>query len=504
MNALIFASESRGRPRRASPVSDAAAGRWLTLGVLALASFLLLLGDTSLNVVLPQVGDDLNLGLRGLEWLVNTYTLALAVVLLPAGKAADRFGARRVFLVGIAIFVSASTLAGLAPDAVTLLAARLVQGIGAALATPAALSLITVSFDGRRRGAALGVWTAAATSAVAIGPLVGALLSAVAGWRAVLFINAPLGLGVLVAARRLLPDTAGRAAAAFDATGLATSAFGLSALVYGLSSGADWGWSSPRLLVTLAAAASSLALFVVIEARARRPLLDLDLFRRRSFAGANVVGLLVTAVMCSVFFFLALYLQGVAGYTTLGTGVLFLALTVPIALVAPVAGLLVDRSGARLPLAAGSVPVAAGLLLLAIAAAPLDRVLLLIALLLIGIGMGLTTTPLTAAAVAGLAPEESGSGAAVVNTFRTVGLALGIALMGTLLRAGSAGTLSAALPRALAVNAVLALVAGVIGALTVDRVPRAGMHAYGMPRPTQERSAKLGNAAARRIHLGER
>ncbi len=446
-----------------------ARGSWWTLFALAVSSFLLLLGDTSLNVVLPDVGRRFGLSLGGLEWLVNSYTLALAVLLLPAGKLADRLGARRVFLAGVLVFSAASLIAGLAPEAIVLFAARVAQGAGAALATPAALALITESFPVGRRGLALGLWTAAATTALAIGPMVGAGLGALGGWRAVLLVNVPAGAAVLAIAAAVLPRSAGRPDGRFDFAGLASSALGLGALLYALTNGGAWGWTSVRLAATLTVAVVALGLFLVVELCARRPLLDLSLFRRQGFAGANGVGLLLTAVMCSVFFFLSLYLQLGLGYSPLATGLMFLPMTLPVAVVAPVAGLIADRRGARLPLVAGSLAVAAGLITLAASATRPGLLLLLAALALIGAGMGLATTPLTAAAVANLPEAESGMGAAVINTFRTVGLALGIALMGAIVGAGSGGALAASVPLGLVVNAGLALVAGAVAALTLRR-----------------------------------
>ena len=444
-------------------------GSWWTLFALAVSSFLLLLGDTSLNVVLPDVGRRFGLSLGGLEWLVNSYTLALAVLLLPAGKLADRLGARRVFLAGVLVFSAASLIAGLAPEAIVLFAARVAQGAGAALATPAALALITESFPVGRRGLALGLWTAAATTALAIGPMVGAGLGTLGGWRAVLLVNVPAGAAVLAIAAAVLPRSAGRPDGRFDFAGLASSALGLGALLYALTNGGAWGWTSMRLAATLTVAVVALGLFLVVELCARRPLLDLSLFRRQGFAGANGVGLLLTAVMCSVFFFLSLYLQLGLGYSPLATGLMFLPMTLPVAVVAPVAGLIADRRGARLPLVAGSLAVAAGLIALAASATRPGLLLLLAALALIGAGMGLATTPLTAAAVANLPEADSGMGAAVINTFRTVGLALGIALMGAIVGAGSGGALAASVPLGLAVNAGLALVAGAVAALTLRR-----------------------------------
>jgi EmrB/QacA subfamily drug resistance transporter len=442
---------------------------WWTLFALTLSSFLLLLGDTSLNVVLPDVGRQFGLSLSGLEWLVNGYTLALAVLLLPAGKLADRLGARRVFLAGVLLFSAASLAAGLAPETVALFGSRVAQGAGAALATPAALALITETFPAEKRGLPLGLWTAAATTALAIGPMVGAGLGAVGGWRAVLLVNVPAGVVVLAIAAHVLPHSAGRADGRFDFAGLASSALGLGALLYALTNGGTWGWASVRLELTVAVALAALALFLIVELRARRPMLDLALFRRRGFAGANGVGLLLTAVMCSVFFFLSLYLQLGLGYSPLITGLLFLPMTLPVALVAPLAGLIADRRGAQLPLVAGSLAVAIGLTTLAASTARPTLPLLITALVLIGTGMGLATTPLTAAAVADLPAADSGMGAAVINTFRTVGLALGIALMGAIVGAGSGGALAASVPVGLGVNAGLALVAGAVAALTLRR-----------------------------------
>jgi EmrB/QacA subfamily drug resistance transporter len=410
-----------GRPWRQAPAAPDSTRRWATLAALSLSSFLLLLGDTSLSVVLPAVRRDLGVGLGGLEWLVNSYTLALAVTLLPAGRACDRLGARRVFLGRLGIIPAASLAAGMMPSLPLLLAARVVQGAGAGLASPAALALISTNFDERRRGLALGLWTAAATSALAFGPLAGAAMEALGSWRLVLLVNGPLGVIVALAARRLLA-VPGRAGRGFDVVGLATSAVGLSSLLYGLTNGAGWGWTSAAFVWSMSAAGAALALFVVVESRVRAPLLDLALFRRRGFAGANAVGLLVTAVMCSVFFFLSLFLQAVAGYSTLETGLLFLTMTVPLGLVAPFAGLIADRRGAKLPLVVGTVPVSAGLSLLAVTTSGVDVTALIVACVAIRVGMGLTTTPLTAAAVADLAVGETASGAAVVNTFRTVGL----------------------------------------------------------------------------------
>ena len=413
--------------------------KWLVLAAISLASFPFVLGDTGLSVALPAVQSELGLGLGALQWLVNSYTVAVAVLLLPSGKLADLLGARRVFLAGLTLFTLSSLAAGLVPTADLLFAARVSQGAGAALAIPASLSLITKAFPAARRAVGLGVWAAVAAAGLAVGPFVGAILTDAFGWRSLFLANVPLGVATLLLALRVLPIAAPRRReAGFDFAGMVTSGIGLVALLYALTNASNSGWSSPYLLGLLVLAGAAFVLFVAIERRSPVPLLDLRLFRSRSFAGANTVNLVLTAVMCSMFFFMALYLQVGLGYSVLSAGLALTPMTVFIALVAPLAGAVSDRWGARVPMTVGLLVLALSLFVLAQLDARPPLAALMTTLALAGLGMGLTSTPMTAAALVDVPAERSGTGSAALNVFRMVGLAVGIAAMGAVLAATGA------------------------------------------------------------------
>ncbi len=467
-------AEAAGRPPGGLVARERRA-RWAVLGSLTLVSFLLLLDDTAVALALPAIRRQLGLGLTGLEWVVNGYTLPLAALMLLAGQLADRHGRRRVFLIGLAIFTLASLLAGIAGDATTLISARALQGVGAALVAPAALSIIAATFPAGERGWALGVWAGATATALAVGPLLGALVNDSLGWAWIFLLNVPLGSGAWLVARALLAESrAEHPAQHLDLPGVVSSGIALTGLLLALTEGNDYGWGSVRVIALGAAAIAGLTAFVWIERRASDPLLDLSLLRRRTFAGPNIVMLLATSVMCSLFFFLALYLQTVLGYSALNAGVQLLPLTVAIVVVAPLAGRLADRIGARLPVTIGMVLLAAALLGLSSLRVDSGVWALIPWLALAGIGIGLTTTPTTTAAMAGTDSDQYGVAAGVLNTFRTTGLALGIALMGAVLASFGGG--AAARPTAfvdgfstaVTINAVIALAAAIIAALTLD------------------------------------
>ena len=468
--------DGRGsRPARRRPAREATPGaaRWWALGALTLASFLVLLEDTAVSVALPSIRRELGFGLSGLEWVVNAYTLSLAVFILPAGKLADVKGRRLVFVAGVAIFAGASLVAGVAGSAWLFLAARVVQGVGAAFTVPAALAIISASFPARERGAALGVWAGGSSVGLALGPLVGALLTDGFGWSWIFLINVPLGVIALVAARLLLPESRDASAPGrVPFAALLVSSAALFALLYALTEAPTEGWASAQVLGLLAAAAIGLGVFVRLELRATNPLLDPLLYRSRGFAGANAVSLLSTAVMCNLFFFLSLYFQLIVGYSALGAGASLLPLTVLIVVVAPLAGRLSDRRGRRRPIVAGMALLGVALLLLSGLEVGSGIGPTLVWLGLAGVGIGLTTTPTTAAALDLVPPDRAGVGASVVNTFRVVGLSLGIATMGAILSAGSADVLAggdkageafvAGLSKSLAVNAGIAFLAVLI------------------------------------------
>lgn len=454
------------------------AGRWWALGALTLVSFVLLLEDTAVSIALPEIRRDLGLGLSELEWVVNVYTIAIAALMLLAGKLADLHGRRRAFLGGLALFTLASPLAALADSAAVLLAARAVQGVGAAFSAAAALSIISVSFAERERGAALGVWTGAAAVGLGLGPLAGAVLTEQLGWQAIFLINVPLGVVAWIVARAVLPESRDTAAdRRLPVRALVLSGVALVAVLLALTEGNSVGWTSPELIALLSAAAAFALLFVRLEAGSATPLVDAELFRSRTFAGANAVTLLSTAVMCNLFFFLALYFQLVLGYTTLEAGAMLIPLTASIVLIAPIAGSVSDRIGRGAPVVAGMIVLGVALMLLSRLRIDSELPAILAWLALGGTGIGLATTPTTAAALDAAPADRAGFASGIVNTSRAVGLSLGIATMGAILSAGGADVLAGGgragqafvdgLSTALAVNAIIAFVGAGVAAWTM-------------------------------------
>ncbi len=450
----------------AEPIPQSAR-RWWTLAGLTLASFLLTLGDTALAVALPSLGRDPGLGLSGLEWVVNAYTLALSVFLLAGGRLTDLFGGRRVLLFGLSLFIAASLVSGLAQSAWLLLVGRTLQGIAGALVLPATLALVAATFRSGGRGLALGIWSGAGAAALALGPLAGARVTERLGWVWIFLLSVPLGAVSLIVARFALPAAPSRPAGGGDLAGLVASATAVFAFGFALTEAGSYGWDSPIVLGGLSAAGVAFAAFVRVELTQTAPLVDLRRFTARAVSGANAVMLLSTAVMCSVLFFVSLYLQTARGYSPLATGAAFLPMTGVILVVSPIAGRLTDRLGSRAPATTGMLVVALGLLLISELGLRGGLGGLLPSLAVVGLGVGLVTTPVTAAALAGAADHEVGVAAGVLNTSRMVGLTLGIALMGAIVAvrwpggfaAGSVrpGELADGLALAYRVNAGIAL-----------------------------------------------
>jgi EmrB/QacA subfamily drug resistance transporter len=419
-------------PQGAAPPA-ASSHRWLALAGLSLMSFALLLSDSALSLALPSVRSDLGLSLQGLEWVVNGYTLSFAAVVLLAGSLADRFGARRVFLIGVVVFSSASLLAALSPGVVPLVASRLLQGVGAALITPATLSLIIRDFTDARLVVALGIWAGASNAALGIGPLVGAAATEALGWRSLFLLNVLIGLFALALGALLLAPQEGRARTRrFDAAGAVTSGLGLALVLFAVTSGSARGWTSPVTLLALGAGVLSLTVFGAIERRVPSPMLDLEVFRRPNVAAANVIGLMSTLVMCGVLVFMSLYLQSVLGYSALVAGLALLPLTVPLVVAAPFAGRLLRLVGRRALITIGLGMLAVGLVALSRTMTSENIVLMMLALLGVGIGSGISVTPTTAAAVEAVPPAQAGLASGVLSTSRTIGLALGVSVMAAL------------------------------------------------------------------------
>jgi EmrB/QacA subfamily drug resistance transporter len=408
--------------------------KWWTLAAVAFGLFMIMLDNTVVNVALPAIQEDLGVGLSELQWIVTGYALTFAAVMLTGGKLADLFGRRLIFVVGLAIFTLSSLACGLADSGDVLIGARIVQGVGAALMNPATLSIIAATFPPHQRGMAIGIWAGVSALALAIGPLVGGLLTDHVSWGWIFFVNVPVGVIAIVASLLLIEESRDTShEQRLDAWGLFTSGVGLFALTYGLIEANTYGWTSARILGSFAVAALSLAAFLLLERRQRLPMLDLSLFRSRTFAGANAVMLIVALAMFGVFFFVSLYMQNVLGYSAVQAGAAFLPMTILIMFVAPIAGKATDRIGARWLMTTGMVLLAGQLLYFSTLGVDESYTSLLPAMVVGGFGMGLVMTPTAAAVMASVAVDKSGVGSAVLNSFRQVGGSLGIALIGAIM-----------------------------------------------------------------------
>ena len=419
MKARIFAEENK---------------KWWTLAAVAFGLFMIMLDNTVVNVALPSIERDLHMSISALEWIVTAYALVFASLLITGGKLADLFGRRRIFVVGLVVFTLSSLACGLAPSAGFLIGARAVQGIGAALMNPATLSIITATFPPKQRGTAIGIWAGVSALALAIGPLAGGLIVDNINWNWIFFINVPVGVAGVVASRIFIKESRDTShEQSVDLPGLATSGLGLFALTYALIEGNRHGWSSAEIIGLFAAAAVLLAAFVLVEHRQRLPMLDLSLFRNSSFTGANIVALLVSLGMFGVFFYVSLYIQNVLRYSPTQAGAMFLPMTLLIILVAPFAGRASDRVGSRWLMGGGMTLLGFSLLLYQRAGVHSDFWTLLPAMILGGVGMASTMSPMTSAAMGAVPVDKAGVGSGVLNSFRQVGGALGIAAMGAIL-----------------------------------------------------------------------
>ena len=415
-------------------ILDDANRKWLTLAAVAFGLFMIMLDNTVVNVALPSIQRDLRVGLSELEWIVTGYALTFAALMLIGGKLADLLGRRLVFVAGLAIFTASSLACGLAESGDVLIGARIAQGVGAALMNPATLSIIAATFPPHQRGMAIGIWAGVSALALAIGPMVGGLITQHIDWSWIFFVNVPVGILGIAASFLFIDESRDESEEQrLDLPGLATSAVGLFALTYALIEANTYGWTSARIVGAFAVAAVALAVFVQLERKQRLPMLDLTLFRSGTFAGANIVVLLVALAMFGVFFFVSLYMQNILGYSAVQAGAAFLPMTLLIILIAPIAGRTSDRIGSRWLLVAGMSLVGVHLVLFSRLGVDAGFWNLLPALLVGGVGMSLTMTPSAAAAVRSVPVDKSGVGSAVLNAARQVGGSIGIALMGAIM-----------------------------------------------------------------------
>jgi EmrB/QacA subfamily drug resistance transporter len=409
--------------------------KWVVLVLICVAQFMVILDATIVNVALPSIQKDLSLSEGNLQWIVNAYTLVFGGFLLLGGRAGDLLGRKRIFLIGLVIFTVASLLDGLSSSEGMLIGARSLQGLGAALVSPAALSIISTTFDeGAERARALGVWAAIAIGGSAVGLILGGVLTQYFSWPWIFFVNVPVGIVAFVLSLRLIPESRDEEAhRSYDLAGAVTVTGGLMALVYAIVDAQSAGWGSAKTLGFFALAAALLVSFVVIELRAKAPLVRLSIFRIRSLLTANVAMFLAASGIFAMFFFNTLYLQRVLGYGPLKAGLAFLPFTAGIMVSAGIAAQFAPRIGVRPVAAAGFLLTAAGLLLLT--QLPVHgsyAVDVLPALILSSLGMGAVFMPLTLIATTGLDDEDQGLASGLFNTSQQVGGALGLAVLSTI------------------------------------------------------------------------
>jgi EmrB/QacA subfamily drug resistance transporter len=425
-------------PPRGAPVTRLRAiteqnRRWWTLGAMSFALFMIMLDNTVVNVALPSIQSDLNASLSSLEWTINAYTLVFAVLLVTGGRLGDIFGRRRAFLFGVVAFALSSATAGLAPNDLSLVISRAVQGIGAAFMMPATLSIITNAFPAHERGKAIGTWAGVSALALALGPVVGGFLTEAVSWRAIFFLNLPVAaLAVFVTLVAATESRDPNVPRTIDYAGVATITLGIGALVLALVEGNGWGWGSPRILGLLATSIIGLVAFVLVERRTRFPMVEFSFLRSRAFVGTNGVAFVVSFAMLAMFFFLALYMQNILGYSPLEAGIRFLPSTVVIIVAAPLAGRLTDRIGARVPIAVGLSLVAVALYMQSRITVDTTYSYLLPTLSLMGLGIGLTMSPMSTAAMNAVDATKAGLASGILSMSRMVGGTFGVAAVGAL------------------------------------------------------------------------
>jgi EmrB/QacA subfamily drug resistance transporter len=406
-----------------------------TFAITAIAVFMAALDNLVVTTALPVIRNSLGASLSELEWMVNAYTLTFAVLLLTGAALGDRFGRRRLFVIGLVVFTTGSALAALAPTTTLLILARAIQGLGGAILTPLSLTILSAAVPSNRRAIALGAWGGIAGLAIAIGPLVGGAIAEGVAWQWIFWINVPIGLIAIPLAIRRLDETHGPEGG-LDLPGLGLASGGLLALVWGLVRGNELGWTDPMIVGSLAVGSALLAMFTAWEARAARPMLPLRLFRSRAFAAANVVSLFMYFGMFGSIFLLAQFFQVVQGYSPLEAGLRTLPWTAMPVVVAPLAGLLSTRTGTRPLLVLGMALQAIALGWLSLLSTPTVEYLVLApAFVVAGTGMGLFFAPIANVVLSAVRPEEEGKASGASNAIREIGGVFGVAVLASVFSA---------------------------------------------------------------------
>ena len=474
--------------------------RALTLVACSLSLFMVLMDSTVVNVALPSIQRHFLATFSDLQWIVDAYILVLASLLLFSGSLGDRLGRRRVFLTGLVTFSLGSLLCSLSPSLGALIAFRMLQAVGGSMLTPSTLAIIANTFqDPRERAGAIGVWGGISGLSLASGPVIGGLLVQAVDWRAIFWVNLPIGAAAVVMALLFIRESRAARPRRLDLPGQSLAILFLASLTYALIEAPNHGWGSPRSLVTFALAAAAFAAFLVSQARVPEPLLDLRFFRNPSFSGAAAIAVMAFVVLTGFIFLNTLYLQEVRGDSPLQAGLYTLPATAFIFIIAPISGQLTGRIGPRLPLALSGVFFLASMILLLYVAPFTGFAYLFVGYACLGVASGLVNAPITNAAVSGMPPERAGAAAAVASTARNVGSVLGVALLGSI----TTTRFKALLPAKVAVLHLPAAVERSILAAAVNGAA-AGSTARGLGAHAGALRAAVGQAFTTAIHGGFR
>jgi EmrB/QacA subfamily drug resistance transporter len=407
--------------------------KWWTLGAMCFALFMVMLDNTVVNVALPSIQREIGAQLSALEWVINGYTLTFAVLIATGGRLGDIFGRRRMFLAGVIIFAVTSATAGFAQDPAMLIGSRAIQGIGAALMMPATLSIITNAFPAAERGKAIGTWAGVSALALSIGPVIGGFLTEYVSWRAIFFINLPVAVAAVIATVFAVTESRDETVdRRVDYPGVISLTAALTAIVLALIEGNSWGWGSPQIVGLLAGGVIGIGVFVALERRVAAPIVEFALFRTRQFIGTNVVAFIITFAMMGTFFFMALYMQDILGYSALEAGVRFLPTTLVIAVVAPISGRLADRLGPATPMSAGLAILAVSMFMFAGISTSTTYSGLLVPFILMGFGIALVMSPMSTAAMNAVSVQKSGVASGILQMSRMVGASVGVAATGAI------------------------------------------------------------------------
>ncbi len=415
-----------------SPGELSRSRRWLVLAICCMSLFIVGLDVTVVNVALPSIGRELHATVSGLQWVIASYSLVLASLLVLSGSTADRVGRRRTFQVGLALFTLGSLLCSLAPSLGALVVFRMLQAIGGSMLNPVAMSIITNTFTERaERARAIGIWGGVVGLSMALGPVVGGLLVSSVGWRSIFWINIPVGIAAIILTALFVPESKAPRARRFDPAGQVLVMVTLASLVYGIIEGPGRGWASPLIIACFCVAAVACAVFIGYERRRREPLLDVRFFRSAPFSGATMIAVSAFAALSGFLLLNTLYLQDVRGLSALHAGLYMLPMAAMTVIWAPLSGRIVGARGPRLPLIGAGLAMTAGAITLTGLSAHTSSLTLVIAYLIFGIGFGLVNAPITNTAMSGMPRAQAGTAAAVASTSRQVGASLGVAVIGS-------------------------------------------------------------------------